>query len=310
MNLNRVLCALLLSLSLCVSAQDLDALWDFERPALSEARFKAAYTEETDPSLRGILLTQMARAQGLRQEYAEAHRTLDSLRESLFELSPLVSIRYALERGRLLNAAKQPAKAQRWFRGGLLLAQRQAERSTDDLADLEVQMIDAMHMLAITEKGQTALDWNTKALDLAEASSHARTANWKGSLYNNIGWNYYDQKNYPKALEYMRKALAWHEERQTGRPVLIARWSVGKLLRMSGEPEKALLLQYEAERGFALRKEEDGYVFEEIGENLRVLGRHEEAKSYFAKAYALLSQDAWLSRTDPTRLERLQGLAK
>jgi hypothetical protein len=52
--------------------------------------------------------------------------------------------------------------------------------------------------------------------------------------------------------------------------------------------------------------EEDGYVFEEIGECLLALNRLNEAHLYFSKVYELLSQDAWLVEQEPEQMERLK----
>jgi hypothetical protein len=53
----------------------------------------------------------------------------------------------------------------------------------------------------------------------------------------------------------------------------------------------------------------DGFVQEELGECLLALGREEEARSWFAQAYELLSQDAWLAASEPARIARLGELA-
>jgi hypothetical protein len=54
--------------------------------------------------------------------------------------------------------------------------------------------------------------------------------------------------------------------------------------------------------------ESDGYVFEELGECLLLLGRPGEARLFFARAYAELSRDSWLAESEPARLERLKEL--
>jgi hypothetical protein len=53
-----------------------------------------------------------------------------------------------------------------------------------------------------------------------------------------------------------------------------------------------------------------GYVFEEIAECLLLLGREDEAKVYFGKAYDELSQDQWLVANQADRLERLKDLSE
>ena len=49
----------------------------------------------------------------------------------------------------------------------------------------------------------------------------------------------------------------------------------------------------------------DGYVFEEIAENLDALGRPDEARPYFARAARELGKDPILPRGEPARLQRL-----
>jgi hypothetical protein len=45
-----------------------------------------------------------------------------------------------------------------------------------------------------------------------------------------------------------------------------------------------------------------------MGECLLLLNRAAEARPYFARAYAVLSQDPWLAENEPERLRRLKEL--
>ena len=54
---------------------------------------------------------------------------------------------------------------------------------------------------------------------------------------------------------------------------------------------------------------EDGYVFEELGENALVLN-DPAAPEFFARAWFLLSQDGWFTANEAERLARLKQLAK
>ena len=54
---------------------------------------------------------------------------------------------------------------------------------------------------------------------------------------------------------------------------------------------------------------EDGYLFEELGENALVL-EDTAAAEYFARAWFLLSQDEWFKANEAERLARLKRLAK
>lgn len=301
MKLTPLIASALLCFAPFVVAENLDAQWDSNSPAQNEARLTAAYSKASDDITRGEILTQVARAQALQARFGDAHRSLDIVRPALNSLPPLISVRYTLERGRTFNQAGEVKKAQRWFRAANLLAQRY---------ELDTFAIESMRLVAQTESGSTALDWNLRALKLAETSPQSEAGSHIGNILNHIGWLYQDQKNYVKALEYLRRSLAWHEERQTGKPLLVARWSLGKLLRLAGDPEKALGLQLEAHRGWLKLNEQDGQVLEEIAENLRELGRRDEAKQYFAQAHRILSQDPLMVRNEGARLNRLQTLSK
>jgi len=79
-------------------------------------------------------------------------------------------------------------------------------------------------------------------------------------------------------------------------------------LRSLGRVEEALTLQQELLREFEALGEQDGYVYEELAECLAALGRDDEARPYFARAYEALSRDPWLADSEPARLERLRTL--
>lgn len=64
------------------AAVDVDALWNFNDPAASEARFREALINASgDDAL--ILHTQIARTLGLRKRYDESHRELDAIDPAL-----------------------------------------------------------------------------------------------------------------------------------------------------------------------------------------------------------------------------------
>ncbi|MFC2092323.1 hypothetical protein ACFLSV_00345 [Bacteroidota bacterium] len=51
-------------------------------------------------------------------------------------------------------------------------------------------------------------------------------------------------------------------------------------------------------------------MYEEIGECLLLLGRNEDSKEYFKKAYELLSKDDWFVSNEKERLERMKNLGE
>ncbi len=55
--------------------------------------------------------------------------------------------------------------------------------------------------------------------------------------------------------------------------------------------------------------QEDGYIYEELGENYLIKGNNEESKKNFAAAYEMLSKDKWLAEYEKERLERMKKLS-
>jgi hypothetical protein len=55
---------------------------------------------------------------------------------------------------------------------------------------------------------------------------------------------------------------------------------------------------------------DNGYIRQEIAEDLFALGKNDEAKPHFAKAYELLSKDGWIVKNEHTMLDRLSELSR
>lgn len=284
-------------------SDQIDALWNYDLPAASEAAFRRALEtlkEQVDPALRLEALTQIARALGLQRHFDEAHATLDAVEAELDEARERVRVRYLLERGRVYNSSRQPKRAEPYFVEAWELASTAGE---------DILAIDAAHMLAISAPPEVSLEWNQRALELAMRSSAPRALHWRGSLCNNLGWTYHDAGDYERALTTFQQATA--NRRAEGDPALvrIAIWAEARTLRSLGRVEEALTLQQELLREFGDVGEHDGYIYEEIAECLAALGRDDEARPYFARAYETLSRDPWLPESEPARLERLRALA-
>ncbi|MCH8274658.1 MAG: tetratricopeptide repeat protein [Armatimonadetes bacterium] len=280
---------------------DLDELWDFENPAETESRFRKVLPDASDdPAYAAELLSQIARAEGLQQKFKEAHDTLDEAERLSNETMVRARVRCLLERGRVYNSSGSPERARPFFLEALSLAERGGE---ENLA------VDAAHMMAIIESSGSRLEWNLRAVKIAENSKDEKAKRWLGSLYNNIGWTYHDAGEFEKALEFFKMALEYREARGKARPIQIAKWCVARCMRSLGRVEEA----FEAHKSLAAELEEsgagDGYVFEELGECLLALNREAESKPFFAKAHEELSKDPWLSKNEPERIERLRSLS-
>ena len=277
---------------------DFDTLWDYDLPALTEQRFRELLPmarASGDAAYLAELLTQIARTQGLQRQFAPAHETLDEARALLRDDLYRARVRYLLERGRAYNSAGDPTRARDLFLQAWELAVARQE---------DFHAVDAAHMLAIAETAERALEWNLRA----EASTQLRAGRWRGSLYNNLGWTYHGQGDFEAALDYFQRGLAWRQAQGEPRALRIARWCVARCLRSLGRLDEALAQQQalwdEAEAG----GEPDGFICEELGECLLALGQPEEARGWFARAHAALSQDAWLAEREPGRLARLAEL--
>jgi tetratricopeptide (TPR) repeat protein len=273
---------------------EFDKLWNYGDPAATERKFRDLLPEARDPDTRLQLLTQIARTYSLRRMCDEAHAVLDDVEGELTPERATVRVRYLLERGRTFNTAKQPDRARPLFLEAWELGRR---------AGLDFHAVDAAHMMAIVEPQERKLAWNEKAMAAAEASEDPRARNWLGTLYNNIGWDYHAEKRYDDALATHEKCLRWFRENRPGSEgERTARWSVARQLRAVERVEEAL-----AEQRRLKEVKEDGFVEEELGECLLLLGREAECKPHFRRAHEMLSRIDWVAE-DTKRIERLARL--
>jgi tetratricopeptide (TPR) repeat protein len=280
---------------------DFDALWDYSQPDETESRFREILLQipEDEPAFLE-LLTQIARAQGLQGKFEKAGQTLDQVERRLGKVPSRAYVRYLLERGRVFASSGDAESARPRFEEALKTAQKLSE---------DFYAVDAVHMLAIIAPVEEGLALNLQAIQMAESSEQEKARDWLGSLYNNTGWSYHNLGNYAAALEIFEKAEAWQRSKGRVYETRIAQWCVARTLRSLGLVEEALSKQMALKHAWeADGLERDGFVFEEIGECLLLLGRAEEARRYFAKAYEILKNDSALVEGEPERLARLKSL--
>jgi len=281
---------------------DFDILWDYEHPGPTEGKFREllpAAIDSLDISYLAELLTQIARAEAMQKKFQEAQKTLDRVEKALPKADQKVSVRYVLERGRVLSLSGKPREAQPRLREAFNLAL---------MLKMDLHAIDAARMMAIAEP-EKALEWNMKALDLAEKSADAGANKAKGPLYSSIGWNHFERKEYQEALFMFQKALESCEELGDPLKIRTAKWPVAKVLRVIEHTEEALEMQRKLFEEYQGEGKRNGYVYEEIAECLLILGQEQEAQEWFAAAYAELSKDPRLAR-EQNRLTRLKELGK
>lgn len=275
---------------------EIETFWEYGDPAASEIRFRAALaTAKGDRRLE--LLTQLARTYSLRRRFDEAHAVLDGIDPDLPGAGPAPRTRALLERGRTFNSSGQRARALPLFVSAWEVARAHA---LDGLA------VDAAHMAAIASALDDASRWTARALELARSSNDAKARGLVPALLNNQAWALHDAGRFDQALAMFRDAET--EWRSTGKQPQgrIATWSVARCLRSLKRYEEALAIQQALEREWAQAGAADGFVFEEIAELLDALGRHEEARRWFGRAYEQLSRDARFAVREKERLARLR----
>jgi tetratricopeptide (TPR) repeat protein len=235
---------------------DVGSLWDFDDPAASERRFRAAATS-ADPSEGLVWRTQVARALGLQGRYDEALRELADI-DAAGSNSVEVGVRSLLERGRVHNSAGDAAIARELFERAEELGARSGPGPSDPL------VVDALHMQAIAAAPEDRLRLNERALEVARSSSDPRANDWDASLLNNIGMCQVDGGRLDEALDAFEAALAARRRIGDDARTRVARWMVAWVKRLQGRLDEAraeqLSLQEELDRlGLA-----DPYVDEEL----------------------------------------------
>jgi len=286
-------------------SQTLDALWDFDQPAVSEARFRAELARHPTQSREAAeAATQVARAQGLQRKFNDADVTLDGVQRTLDAQPARVRVRYLLERGRRDNSSQRKAQAVSWFEQAL------AASANDTLAGAAYYRVDALHMLAIASPGDRQLDWHRRALAAAQAADDERTRGWRASLLNNLGWTMHDRGDYTAAVDYWRQALDAREAANDVPRARIARWTVARGLRSLGRLDEAEAIQRALADELQASNAPDGYVFEELAEIAVARGDRAAARPWAAKALQLLGDDADMKANEPARLARLADLAQ
>ncbi len=228
---------------------DLTELWNFDDPAGSEQRLRAAQVEARETEA-AVLQTQVARALGLQGRYAEALAVLDGIECT----DPEVTVRSLLERGRVYRSRGDVAAAAPLFEAAVAAADQ----------GLEGLAIDAMHMVALTLKGDDQIAYTRGILDRARASRDPSARRWLASLLNNLGMAYSDQGEWQLALQTFEEALA---ERRTGSDLeatFAARWMVAWALRHLGRTAEARDAQLALQADLVAAGREDPYVHEEL----------------------------------------------
>jgi tetratricopeptide (TPR) repeat protein len=169
-------------------------LWDFDDLDATDGRLREQLEREQTDTGRAEVLTQLARVQGLRDDFDACEELLQQA-ESLAGVDSGAHVRIELERGRKLRSSGDGEAAVPLFESAFA---RASELGEYFLAG------DAAHMVAIADE-RKMLEWTQRGLELAESEPDA--AYWAGPLLNNLGWHYYEAGDYETALETFERAL-------------------------------------------------------------------------------------------------------
>lgn len=276
------LAAALLMTSAAHAAVDLAALWDFDRPDVSEQRFRAALNGAS-PDDALILQTQIARTFGLRGDFATARQVLATIEPQLAGASPEVRVRYALELGRTYASPAHPAATQT---DAARETARRAYREALDAAKvgkLDGLAIDAIHMFAFVDTAPAdQLRWGREALAVVEASDQPAAKRWEASIRNNIGYALHQLGRYDEALVELNRALELRERGGNAQAIREARWMVAWTQRALGRNDEALATQQRLERENDAAGTPDEYVYEELALLYAAKGDDAQAQRYRA----------------------------
>lgn len=173
-------------------------LWNFHDLDATEQRFRAQLERETTDEGRAEVLTQLARVQGLREQFAEGDRVIDEA-ETLAGPSTIARTRILLERGRLRRSNGDVTGALPLFESAFETASEAGE---------QFLAADAAHMAALASPDRKGmLAWTEKGKRIAASSPDPQVYYWLGPLLNNLGSAYMETHEYEQALDSFQRAL-------------------------------------------------------------------------------------------------------
>jgi tetratricopeptide (TPR) repeat protein len=267
---------------------DVSTLWDFNKPEVSEERFRSALSSASaDDAI--ILHTQIARTYGMRRDFSQAQQILANIEPQIQSASVEAKVRYYLESGRTYSSAthspeSQTTEVRELARSAYMRAYELAQNGKlDSLA------IDALHMMTFVDTApEEQVEWNCKAIALMQSSSQQDAKKWEGSLHNNTGYALHLLGRYEDALSEFKLALAAHERGGGPQAIRIAHWMIAWTLRALGQLNEAIEIQLRLERECDEAGEPDPYVFEELELLYKALNNDEKSEFYAARRKATM----------------------
>lgn len=269
-------------------AVDISALWDFNKPELSEERFRSALSKASaDDAL--LLQTQIARTHGIRRNFSRAQQILSEIEPQIHNASDETKVRYFLELGRTYSSATHPPESQTPEIRELARSAYMRAYELAQSGELDSLAIDALHMMTFVDtEPDEQVKWNRKAMALMQSSSQPDAKKWEGSLHNNTGYALHLLGRYEDALLEFKLALAAYERGGNPQSIRIAHWMIAWTLRALGQLNEAIEIQLRLEREWDKSGEPDPNVFEELELLYQALSNDEKAEFYAARRKAAM----------------------
>ena len=268
-------------------ALDLDSMWDFRQPTVSEERFRGALRSASGDDVL-ILQTQIARTYMLRGDFDAARGLLVATQASVQAAGPEARARYWLETGRSYASHRHPPGTQTAATRQLARDAYMRALAIAKGANLDAVAVDTLHMLPFVETDPAQqFEWNRQALAMVEASKQEQARKWEPSIRSNLGESLYDLGRYDEALEQFRRSTETFEQRQDARSARDGHWHVAHALRALNRNSEALAIQLRLERECDAAGAPRAYIFEELEILFRAAGNDERTRYYAARIKSL-----------------------
>ncbi len=176
--------------------------------------------------------------------------------------------------------------------------------------ELPSRVVDAANMVAITGRLDERVEWSLKGIEAAEKGN---LSGMLGPLWNNLGWTYDNLGRYDESLKALEKARYYHYLRGEELPMLIADWSVGHALRMTGQIDSAETVLSNVQKWAFIKKSEEkspensewvGWANLELAEIVLQRGDRDRGLGMLKVAYRNLFE-AGMRDWDPGKLEEI-----
>jgi len=259
---------------------DILGLWDFNRPEVSETRFRKALADATKDE-QIILQTQIARTYGLRKDFAAAQEILATLEPRLSESCAEANVRYWIELGRTYCSPAHPKEARTDEAKEMGRVAYMNAFECAKAAKLDYLAVDALHMMTMVDPAPEAqIEWNHKALEYMEHSDQEDAKKWEGSLRYNLGYALHLAGRYEDALAESERSIDAYERAGRPKDVRYTKWMIAWTYRAMERYTEALEIQLALEKEWTAEGVKPKYVIEELAHIYRAMGDEAKAADY------------------------------